>query len=321
MDENSEIRKDCRTGYYSVIVPGRDKRPKELEAKDEAAADLEKCPFEPDTVDKKNLEIMHVNDPWTTIVIKNKFPELSGYTPLDYSEGFFSSISGYGYNEVVIESPDHFDLFERRDTKKSLEWLDTLIEREEDLYSKNYIKHVMIFRNSGAAAGESIGHPHTQIIAWPEMLGIPAVELEKSRKYKNENGSCLYEDMIKKDGARMLFETENAAVIAPFASRFAGESIIIPKRHMNYLMDLNAEEKEEITDALEKVIKTNVKLFGKHSYNFVIHESKKEEDYHLHLEIYPRLSTPAGIELGQNIFVNTLVPEKYAEKFKGALSV
>ena len=51
------------------------------------------------------LEIMHVNEPWTTMVIRNKFPELEGHTPLEYENGFFSSISGYGYNEVLIESP------------------------------------------------------------------------------------------------------------------------------------------------------------------------------------------------------------------------
>ena len=37
----------------------------------------------------------------------------------------------------------------------------------------------------------------------------------------------------------------------------------------------------------------------------------------MHIEVYPRLSNLAGIELGQNVFVNTLVPEDYAKKFKG----
>ena len=170
----SEIRKDYRTGYYAVIVPGRDRRPKELETEDEGAVNLKECPFEPNTVDRVNLEIMHVNEPWTTMVIRNKFPELDGHTPLEYENGFLSSISGYGYNEVLIESPKHSDKFENMGTKKSLEWLNTLIEREEALYSRNYIKHVMVFKNYGASGGASIGHPHTQIIAWPEILGTPA---------------------------------------------------------------------------------------------------------------------------------------------------
>ncbi len=316
MDLNSDIRKDYRTGYYSVIVPGREHRPKELEEEDKGASNLKDCPFEPDTVDRKNLEIMHVNEPWTTMVIRNKFPELNGSTPLEYEEGFFSLMSGYGYNEVLIESPNHFDKFEDMDLKKSLEWLNTLIEREEDLYSRNYIKHVMIFKNYGGKGGASIGHPHTQIIAWPEMLGIPLLELEKAREYHKENNSCLYEDIIKKEKERTLIETENVAVIAPFASRFAGESILIPKRHVNYLMDLNEAEKEDLVESLKKVLKTNIKLFGDQSYNFVIHENKREHDYHLHIEVYPRLSDLAGIELGQNIFVNTLAPEEYIKNFK-----
>ncbi|MCL4372543.1 DUF4921 family protein [Candidatus Parvarchaeota archaeon] len=312
----SEIRKDYRTGYYSVIVPGREHRPKELETEDEGSKNLKDCPFEPGTVDRINLEIMHVNEPWTTMVIRNKFPELDGNTPLEYENGFFSSISGYGYNEVLIESPKHSDKFENMALKKSLEWLNTLIEREEDLYSRNYIKHVMVFKNYGASGGASIGHSHTQIIAWPEILGTPAVEIEITKKYLKENHSCIYEDAIKKEEARVLFETEKVAAVAPYGSRFSGESMILVKRHVNYIMDLSQEEKEELVEGLKKIIQTNKRLFGEQAYNFVIHENKIEKDYHMHIEIYPRLSNLAGIELGQNVFVNTMMPEDYVKKFR-----
>jgi UDPglucose--hexose-1-phosphate uridylyltransferase len=319
MDElESEIRTDYRTGYYSVIVPGREHRPVELEIEDEGAKNLKDCPFERDTVDRKNLEIMHVNEPWTSMVIRNKFPELNGSTPLEYGKGFFSYISGYGYNEVLIETPDHFEKFEDMDIKKSLEWINILIEREEDLYSRNYIKQVMVFKNYGASGGASIGHSHTQIIAWPEPLGMQELELQKIRDYRRENNTCLYEDAVKKESERILFETESIAAIAPYGSRFAGESMILPKRHINYLMDLNEQEKEDLVEGLKTIIRTNVKMFGRQSYNFVIHESKKEEEYHMHIEIYPRLSNLAGIELGQTVFVNTTVPEEYAKKFREA---
>ena len=114
-----------------------------------------------------------------------------------------------------------------------------------------------------------------------------------------------------------MFENEKVIAVAPYGSRFAGESMILPKRHINYIMDLSQEEKEELVEGLKKLIQTNKKLFGEQAYNFVIHENKKEKDYHMHIEVYPRLSNLAGIELGQNVFVNTLVPEDYAKKFKG----
>ncbi len=313
--EDSDIRIDYRTGYYSIIVPGREHRPKELEENDEGAKSLKDCPFERDTIDRKNLEIMHVNEPWTTMVIRNKFPELNGSTPVDYHRDFFSYIAGYGYNEVVIETPNHFDKFEDMSTKKSLEWLNTLIEREEDLYSRNYIKHVMVFKNFGAKGGASIGHSHTQIIAWPEILGTPAIEIEKAKEYLKKNNSCLYEDAIKKENIRTLFETDTVAAIAPYGSRIAGESMLLTKRHVNYLIDLTEQEKEDMVEGLKSIIRTNIKLFGKQAYNFVIHENKNESDYHMHFEVYPRLADLAGIELGQNVFVNTITPEDYTKKF------
>ena len=315
---DSEIRIDYRTGYYSIIVPGREHRPKEIEIEDEGSKNLKECPFERDTVDRKNLEVMHVNEPWTTMVIRNKFPELNGFTPLEMKEGFFSHISGYGYNEVVIESPNHLDKFEDYDNKKSLEWLNTLIEREVDLYSRNYIKHVMVFKNFGPNGGASIGHPHTQIIAWPEILGTPRIEIEKAKEYKKNNSACLYEYAIKKESNRLLFETDKIAAIAPYGSRIAGESMLLTKRHVNYLLDLDNEEKSDLVEALKNIIRTNNKIFGKQSYNFVIHENKNENDYHLHFEIYPRLADLAGIELGQNVFVNTITPEDYTKKFREA---
>ncbi len=92
--------------------------------------------------------------------------------------------------------------------------------------------------------------------------------------------------------------------------------MILVKRHVNYIMDLSQEEKEELVEGLKKIIQTNKRLFGEQAYNFVIHENKIEKDYHMHIEIYPRLSNLAGIELGQNVFVNTMMPEDYVKKFR-----
>ena len=131
-----------------------------------------------------------------------------------------------------------------------------------------------------------------------------------------DNNSCIYEDAIKKEEGRVLFETEKIAAIAPYGSRFSGESMILPKRHVNYIMDLSQEEKEDLVEGLKKIIQTNKKIFGEQAYNFVIHENKRETDYHMHIEVYPRLSNLAGIELGQNVFVNTMVPEDYTKKFR-----
>ena len=315
--DGSEIRRDYRTGFFSIIVPGRSQRPHELE-EDRGAQDLSKCPFEPQNIEE-NLKIMHVGEPWEIIAIKNKFPELNGETPLDKKSGFLSSISGYGYNEVVIESPDHNLKLENMDIKHLDKWLGVLIEREEQLYSRNYIKYVQIFRNFGADAGASIGHPHTQIMAWPVIIGNIKRRAKITSSYRLKKGSCIYEDAIKIEEPRRLYENGSFSSFAPFASRMTAESIIIPKRHVSSLIELSQKEREDLLDEFRRIVSINKAIFGGHSYNILFYELKKNEDFHMHFEIYPRLSTLAGVELGQNVFVNTIEPEKYSQDFRARL--
>ena len=51
-------------------------------------------------------------------------------------------------------------------------------------------------------------------------------------------------------------------------------------------------------------------------YNYIIHtaptKDEHEEYFHWHLQILPRLVTPAGFELGTGIFINTALPEETA---------
>lgn len=332
MDDNdrfsgSEIRRDYRTGRLSIIVPGRSKRPKEVKEDDLAGLDLAKCPFEPGN-EHMSTEIMRSGNPWELRVIENKFPELSADTPLDGNISFLSEgkskellryIGGYGYNEVVIESPLHNAVLEELSIEQLVKWLNILIEREGVLYTKRYIKHVFIFKNYGSEGGESIGHPHTQIMALPLVAGNVRKELKLAQKYENDNGSCLYEDIAEIEKTRMLTENDSFFAVAPFGSRISAESMIVPKRHMSYIGELSEKERRDFVSILAKVLSTNRKLYGKQAYNFAFHGIKDEPDFHMHVEIYPRMATAAGVELGEDIFVNTITPEDYSYKFRSLL--
>jgi len=73
-----------------------------------------------------------------------------------------------------------------------------------------------------------------------------------------------------------------------------------------------------------KVLKTTLfKLYSKLNdadYNYVIHTApvrdEQEDYYHWHLEIIPRLTTPAGFETGSGIYINTSFPEETAQFLK-----
>lgn len=317
----SEIRRDYRTGFYALIAPKRGSRPVELEEEDVGATDLKSCPFETGN-ESLTTEIMHHGEPWTLRVIENKFPEFRGTTPLAFrntSNGLVQYATGYGYNEIVIFSPNHTDTLATISQEAALDWLNALIEREESLYARKRIRYVEVFHNHGVTAGASLGHPHTQIAAWPVIIGNIRREMGVADKYRRENDSCLYEDVYEVEKIRLLAENETFFAVAPFGSRITAESMIVPKRHVGYLPDLTSEEKRDLVALLRSVLRTNQELYGKQAYNFTIHDIKDSPDYHMHLEIYPRMSTLAGIELGQNVFVNKISPEEYAESFRNSL--
>ena len=72
---------------------------------------------------------------------------------------------------------------------------------------------------------------------------------------------------------------------------------------------------------IEKVLKTTLfRLYSKLSnpdYNYVIHTApindEQEDYYHWHLQIIPRLTTPAGFEMGSGIYINVSIPEEMAQ--------
>ncbi len=318
----SEIRQDYRTGIYAIMTPGRSNRPKELEEETIEKMDVSKCPFERGN-DYMTTEIMRYGDPWQIKVIENKYPELTGTTPFGEAidkDGLLKHIGGYGYNEVVIDSPVHTDIFEAMPAEKLIDWVNVLVDREETLYGRRYIRYVQVFRNYGVIGGASLGHPHTQIMAWPVIIGLIKKESEVSKRYNENHGTCLYEKIYETERARILTENNSFFAIAPFGSRITAESMIVPKRHVNYVGDLSDSEKLDFVSILKTVLLTNRKIYGNQAYNFTIHELKDEPDFHMHLEIYPRLSTLGAIELGESVFVNMILPETYAEEFRTSLN-
>lgn len=316
----NEIRMDYRTGNFVIMAPNRGKRPEDFAViKERVVSDISKCPFEPGR-EFMSTEIMRIGDPWKIRVVQNQFPELIGTIPLMFSNGKLKKVSGYGYNEVIIDSPDHNKPFEALDDSQLKLWLDTVIEREIALYNRNYIKYVLVFKNAGEAAGESLTHPHTQVMAWPSIIGSIRDELKRIRKYKIRENKCIYEDILEEEKSRILLEDNNFIVIAPFGSRFPGESMILPRKHINFFAELDDVARLNLVKVLKQVLNINNKMFGNYAYNFVFKELKGYEEFHAHIDIYPRLTIQAGVELGNNVFVNQLLPEDYANKFRNILS-
>src|SRR5262249_16223231 len=103
---------------------------------------------------------------WSYRVVPNKFPALRIEGELEPTgEGLYDRMNGLGAHEVVIESPDHQASLATMPVDAVADVLFAFRERVLDLKKDERFHYILIFKNHGEAAGASLEHPHSQLIA------------------------------------------------------------------------------------------------------------------------------------------------------------
>ncbi|MFQ5770124.1 MAG: galactose-1-phosphate uridylyltransferase [bacterium] len=324
----SELRKDPIIGRWVIISSERGKRPSDW-ANEPNIKGGGFCPFCPGNEDKTPPEIMAIrpigNQPdvpgWDIRVVPNKFPalQIEGQL-LRKGEGNYDMMNGIGAHEVVIESPNHaLDLADF--TEEHLH--DVLLiyrTRMLDLKKDIRFKYILIFKNHGVAAGASLEHTHSQLIATPIIPKRVVEELEGSKRFYDYKERCIYCDIIRqelKSQNRIVSSTNSYIVIEPFAPRFPFETWILPKQHYSHYENMPDEWYRELCTVLKDTLTRMNKSLGYPPYNFILHTSPVQEsiylDYHWHIEIIPKLTKIAGFEWGSGFYINPVPPEIAAE--------
>jgi UDPglucose--hexose-1-phosphate uridylyltransferase len=282
------------------------------------------CPFCPGNEAMTPPEVFHIpaKGDWQVRVIPNKFAALepaAGSAEIRGS-GLFQAMDGLGYHEVVIETPVHnrsladMEPGEVEMVLRAFQW------REAALRADPRVKLVLVFKNQGERAGTSLAHPHSQIIATPLIPPDVHQRLAVARAYRNTHDRCLYCDLRDAElaaGERIVFQGRHFLVIQPFASRMPFETWTLPLRHRAKLADLEETEIEELALLLRNILRALSGELAFPAWNCVLQaapvEEEHEECYLWHIQVLPRVATPAGFELGTGISITTALPEETAE--------
>src|SRR5208337_3131247 len=107
-------------------------------------------------------------------------------------------------------------------------------DRILDLKKDRRFKYILIFKNHGEAAGASLEHTHSQLIALPVVPKRVREEVDGAREHYNFKERCIFCDIIRQEmekSLRLIAENQAFVVLAPFAPRFPFEIWIIPKIH------------------------------------------------------------------------------------------
>jgi UDPglucose--hexose-1-phosphate uridylyltransferase len=175
------------------------------------------------------------------------------------------------------------------------------------------------------AAGASLEHSHSQIIALPIIPRRVAEEIEGAKNYFNYKDRCVFCDIIRQEiqqKSRLILENNGFISVAPFASRFPFETWILPKTHCASYEHMNSSLSEEAAQILSETLRRMNRVLNEPPYNYVIHTSSfsglESEYYHWHFEIMPKLTKVAGFEWGTGFYINPTPPEEAAEYLREA---
>ena len=335
-----------------LIATARGMRPKQAEQRVERdmRAVVETCPFCRGNEERTPPQIKSYPDqgPWEIRIVPNLYPVLGDdSSQANIAFGLQQVIDGYGRHEVVIDNPSHGIALHEMRSEHLANLFSLYQQRMAELYaSDSRLKYVLIFKNFGAAAGASIAHTHSQIIATPVVPENVQNEVQHSREYHHKYNQCVFCSLIDEalTYEATIYDRESGQVrrkinvgqyvvergkrfvaIKPFASRFEWEIHILPLQHQADFLKASTEDLADFARVLRRTMARLDKVVGGVQYNFFLHSVPHGSDfdncqksYHWHLEICPRTSIPTGFELGSGLFVSTVSPELAAEALRNA---
>jgi UDPglucose--hexose-1-phosphate uridylyltransferase len=204
---------------------------------------------------------------------------------------------------VVIHSPRHVrtlaDLSSRELEQVAEAWQARAAAAREQGFA-----YVQALVNEGRAAGASLAHTHSQLVWLQEEPPLVAQE----RRAQSEEGGCVLCRVLRAEleqRIRVVAERDGLVLLCPFAGRGPYELLVAPQEceadpftspRLGVALGLAAEGIRRL-----RVAEGPVPL------NLWVHATG-----HWHLEVLPRLTVLAGLELGSGYFVNTLAPESAA---------
>ena len=320
-----ELRKDPILGRWIIIATERSRRPTDFVIEDYQTKGgfCPLCPGHEQTTPSEVL--VYGRDPglppnspgWKLRVVPNKYPALVIEGELDkQGEGLYDRMNGIGAHEVVVESPNHDDQFAYLPHDQMLLTFRAFQSRIRDLAKDTRFRYVMVFKNKGRAAGASLEHSHSQLVALPILPRMVTSELDGSLSYFKYKDRCIFCDIIRQERqqqVRLVCENAHFVTLTPFAPRTPFEMWILPRRHHSSYEAQDSESLAALTAIFSESLRRLDACIPNVPYNFVLHtqplRSAELEHYHWHFEIVPKLTSIAGFEWGSGFYINPMPPE------------
>jgi UDPglucose--hexose-1-phosphate uridylyltransferase len=330
-----ELRKDPVTDRWVIISTDRRKRPSDFRVEFAQLIGGQHCPFCPGSEAMTPPEVLAFRDGtpsnspgWRLRVVPNKFPALQVEGNLDrQGEGLFDRMNGIGAHEVFIETPDHAKTMSTMSEGEIEQVLWAYRERMLDLKRDRRFRSILVFKNHGGAAGATLEHSHSQLIALPIVPDFIREEVDGARRHFEAKERCVFCDIVRQElsaGRRVIQENAEIVALAPYAPRFPFETWLLPRSHGARFEEASKPQYEALARMLKWLLARVDRALEAPPYNLIIHSAPfangngVADFYHWHVELIPKLTRTAGFEWGSGFYINPTSPEEAANVLRNA---
>jgi UDPglucose--hexose-1-phosphate uridylyltransferase len=238
-----------------------------------------------------------------------------------------------GTCRVICFSPRHDLSLPEMQVSEIRRVVDLWIAQLADLGQTH--RWVQIFENKGEMMGCSNSHPHGQIWASSSLPDEVSKEDLNQKIYYEQYGevlilSCLEREL--EDAERVVLENDSWVVLVPFWAVWPFEAILLPKRHVLRLTELNDRECDRLAEILKEFLTRYDNLFeASFPYTMGWHGAPSDDgDYihwQLHAHFYPPLLRSATVKkfmVGYEMLAEAqrdITPEWAAKRLREASSI
>jgi UDPglucose--hexose-1-phosphate uridylyltransferase len=325
-----EVRIDPLTGFKTIVAAERAERPGEQRFRTEPAPpiDTESDPFVEGHEDRTPPEVYAVRPGggapdtpgWTVRVVPNLYPALApdgADPPRSANPDLFTATAARGAHEVIVNGPQAVTALAELPAEQVAAALDAWRARMQAHAEASYV-HVMV--NERVEAGSSLPHTHAQLYALDFVPAAVARERERFGAYATRTmGSNLLADLVQaevRQRERIVAVDDEAVLMAPYGARVPYQLLLAPRRPRKRFDEEGPTGAALLHDGLRRLQR---RLGASPPLNMWVRTAPRgAESYCWRIDILPRLTHLAGLELGTGVHLNVIAPERAAAELRDA---
>ena len=325
----SEIRTDPLTGLRVIVAGDRAGRPGgELRVAPAEPIDPAGDPFAEGREDQTPPELYALRPGggerdgpgWAVRVVPNRYPALvavAAEPEPDARPELYAALPASGAHELIVNSPAPVVSLADLSVEQVTVAVEVWRERMRAHAASAYV-HVCV--NERIEGGATQPHTHAQLFALNFVPAIVARERERFGAYAVRTmGGNLLEDLVQEEvrrRERIVAIDDEAVLSCPFASRREYALMLTPRRRREHFADDGPSGAALLHDALSRLRR---RFGASPPLNIWIRTAPRDaERFCWRIDIVPRLTADAGLELGTGIDLNTVAPEVAAAELREA---